>query len=67
MSKSVGNVVEPQEIIERSGAEILRLWVSMVDYREEVRIGPQILARVVEALPQDPEHLADSGGEPLRL
>ena len=49
MSKSVGNVVEPQEIIERSGAEILRLWVSMVDYREEVRIGPQILARVVEA------------------
>ena len=49
MSKSVGNVVEPQEIIKRSGAEILRLWVSMVDYREEVRIGPQILARVVEA------------------
>ena len=49
MSKSVGNVVEPQEIIERSGAEILRLWVSMVDYREEVRIGPEILARVVEA------------------
>ena len=49
MSKSVGNVVEPQKIIERSGAEILRLWVSMVDYQEEVRIGPQILARVVEA------------------
>ena len=49
MSKSVGNVVEPQEIIERSGAEILRLWTAMVDFREEVRIGPEILARVVEA------------------
>ena len=49
MSKSVGNVVEPQAIIEQSGAEILRLWTAMVDYREEVRIGPEILARVVEA------------------
>ncbi|HXE81442.1 MAG TPA: isoleucine--tRNA ligase [Vicinamibacterales bacterium] len=49
MSKSVGNVVEPQTIIEQSGAEILRLWTAMVDYREEVRIGPEILARVVEA------------------
>jgi isoleucyl-tRNA synthetase len=49
MSKSLGNVVEPQEIIEASGAEVLRLWTSMVDYREEVRIGPEILARVIEA------------------
>jgi len=49
MSKSVGNTIEPQTIIERSGAEILRLWVSMVDYREEVRIGSRILDRVIEA------------------
>jgi isoleucyl-tRNA synthetase len=49
MSKSVGNVIQPQEIIEQSGAEILRLWTAMVDYREEVRIGPEILARVIEA------------------
>jgi isoleucyl-tRNA synthetase len=49
MSKSVGNTIEPHEIIEKSGAEILRLWTTMVDYREEVRIGPEILARVVEA------------------
>ena len=49
MSKSIGNTVEPQEIIARSGAEILRLWTAMVDYREEIRIGPEILARVVEA------------------
>jgi len=49
MSKSLGNSIEPQEIIKDSGAEIIRLWVSMVDFREEVRVGKQILARVIEA------------------
>jgi isoleucyl-tRNA synthetase len=49
MSKSLGNTVVPQDIIKESGAEIIRLWVAMVDYREEVRVGKQILARVVEA------------------
>ena len=49
MSKSEGNTVDPHEVIERSGAEVLRLWVAMVDYREEVRVGPHILARIIEA------------------
>ncbi len=49
MSKSLGNSIEPQDIIKDSGAEIIRLWVTMVDYREEVRVGKQILARVIEA------------------
>ncbi len=49
MSKSLGNSIEPQEIIKDSGAEIIRLWVTMVDFREEVRVGKQILARVIEA------------------
>jgi isoleucyl-tRNA synthetase len=49
MSKSLGNTIAPQDIIKESGAEIIRLWVAMVDYREEVRIGKQIIARVVEA------------------
>jgi isoleucyl-tRNA synthetase len=49
MSKSLGNTIEPQDIIKDSGAEIIRLWVAMVDFREEVRVGRQILARVVEA------------------
>ncbi|MCY4600596.1 MAG: isoleucine--tRNA ligase [Acidobacteria bacterium] len=49
MSKSLGNVVEPHEIIRQSGAEVLRLWVAMVDFREEIRIGKKILARVIEA------------------
>ena len=49
MSKSLGNSVDPKTIIQRHGAEILRLWVAMVDYREEMRVGDEILARVVEA------------------
>jgi isoleucyl-tRNA synthetase len=49
MSKSLGNTVAPQDVIKDSGAEILRLWVSMSDFREELRVGKQILARVVEA------------------
>jgi isoleucyl-tRNA synthetase len=49
MSKSLGNVISPQDIIKTSGAEVLRLWAAMSDYREEVRAGKEILARVVEA------------------
>ena len=49
MSKSIGNVIAPQEVIKQSGAEILRLWVAMSDYREELRVSKQILDRVVEA------------------
>ncbi len=49
MSKSLGNTVEPQDVIRQSGAEVLRLWVAMVDYREEIRVGAEILARVIEA------------------
>ena len=43
MSKSLGNVVAPQDIVERSGADILRIWVIAGDYAEDVRIGPEIL------------------------
>jgi isoleucyl-tRNA synthetase len=49
MSKSRGDAVEPEEVIKESGAEILRLWVAMSDYREELRVSRQILARVIEA------------------
>jgi isoleucyl-tRNA synthetase len=49
MSKSLGNTIEPYEIIAKSGAEILRLWAAMIDFSGELRIGPEILARVVEA------------------
>jgi isoleucyl-tRNA synthetase len=49
MSKSLGNTIAPQDIIKQSGADILRLWVSMSDYTQEIRIGKEILARAVEA------------------
>ena len=49
MSKSLGNVIQPQAVIKESGAEILRLWVAMSDFREELRVGKQILQRVIEA------------------
>jgi len=49
MSKSLGNVVGPQQVIKDSGAEVLRLWVSMVDYRDEVRLGKAVLTRTIEA------------------
>ncbi|MBI2821275.1 MAG: isoleucine--tRNA ligase [Acidobacteria bacterium] len=49
MSKSVGNVISPQEIIKESGAEILRLWVCSIDYREDARLSPEILDRLREA------------------
>ena len=41
--------IVPQQVIKDSGAEVLRLWVSMVDYRDEVRLGKAVLARTVEA------------------
>ncbi len=49
MSKSLGNSIEPEDIIKSSGADILRLWVSMSDYTQEVRLSKEILARVIEA------------------
>lgn len=49
MSKSLGNTVEPQAVIGQSGAEIIRLWTAMVDYQEDQRIGPTILATTTDA------------------
>jgi isoleucyl-tRNA synthetase len=49
MSKSLGNVVTPQQVIDQSGADILRLWVVSSDYAEDLRIGPEILKTNVES------------------
>jgi len=49
MSKSVGNVVAPQEVIDKYGAEILRLWVSSEDYRDDVKVSDEILRHVSDA------------------
>lgn len=49
MSKSEGNVIAPQDIIEKYGADILRSWVASGNYREDMRISPEIITRLSEA------------------
>ena len=49
MSKSLGNVISPHDIIKHHGSDILRLWVASSDYNEDVRISKEILMRLVEA------------------
>ncbi len=49
MSKSLGTGIDPNEVIKTHGAEILRLWVASVDFREDVVISPEILTRLSEA------------------
>lgn len=49
MSKSLGNVISPQDIIKDYGADILRLWVTASNYNEDIRISSEILSRLAEA------------------
>ena len=49
MSKSEGNAMAPQTIIEQNGADILRLWVMSSDYAEDIRVGPEIMKTNVDA------------------
>jgi isoleucyl-tRNA synthetase len=49
MSKSLGNVVQPQEVSDKLGAEIIRLWCASTDYSGDLNIDDKILARVVDA------------------
>ena len=48
MSKSLGNVVSPQQVVDAQGADILRLWVAGSDYSDDLRIGPEILKTQVD-------------------
>jgi isoleucyl-tRNA synthetase len=48
MSKSLGNVIEPQTVIQQFGADVLRLWVASVDYSNDVRIGNEIINQLAE-------------------
>lgn len=49
MSKSLGNVVAPQDVIKANGAELIRLWVSAEDYRDDIKISKEIIDRLIEA------------------
>ena len=52
MSKSLGNGIEPEEVIKKYGADVLRLWVASVDFTEDVRLSDTILDRLSRSLPQ---------------
>jgi isoleucyl-tRNA synthetase len=49
MSKSMGNVIAPQQVMNTLGADILRLWVAAADYRQEMTVSDEILKRVADA------------------
>ncbi len=49
MHKSLGNAIEPEEVIKKYGAEVLRLWAASVEFNEDVRMSETILARLIEA------------------
>ena len=49
MHKSLGNSIEPEEVIKKHGAEMLRLWTASVEFNEDVRMSETILTRLVEA------------------
>ena len=49
MSKSLGNVITPEQVMKRYGADILRLWVASSDYSEDVRLSDEILTRLADA------------------
>jgi len=48
MSKKLGNAIDPQDVVAELGAEILRLWVSYVDFKEDMPTGRDIFAQVVD-------------------
>src|SRR5690606_3178851 len=49
MSKSLGNVVAPQKVMNTLGADVLRLWVSATDYRGEIAVSDEILKRTADS------------------
>ncbi len=49
MSKSIGNVIAPKKVIDRYGAETLRLWVAASDYKDDIRISENILKQLSDA------------------
>jgi isoleucyl-tRNA synthetase len=49
MSKSIGNTVEPQKVIDNLGADVLRLWVASTDFRNEMSVSDEILKRSADA------------------
>ena len=56
MSKSLGNGIEPQEVMKNYGADMLRLWIASADYRNEMALSDEILKRVCRCVSPHPQH-----------
>ena len=67
MSKSTGNALSPQDVIKQSGADMLRLWVSVSDYTDDMLFGPQILDAHQRRLPKIRNTARYPAREPQRL
>jgi len=67
MSKSMGNVIAPQKVMDELGADILRLWVAATDYSAEMSVSQDILKAHGGCLPPDPQYIALSAVQPGRL
>ena len=64
-AKSLGNGIAPQEITDKYGADILRLWVASSDYHADIRISNGHLQAAFRGLPQDPQHRPLHPGQSL--
>src|SRR5258708_25704522 len=49
MSKCLGDVVSPQDVIKQNGGEVVGMWVAMIDYRDDMAISNEIVSRIAEA------------------
>ena len=67
MSKSLGNVIAPEDIIKHHGADVLRLWTASVVFNEDVRMSPTILERLERGLSQTAQHLPLHPRQPERF
>ena len=67
MHKSLGNGVDPADIINKYGADILRLWAASADYHADVRCSDDIFKQLCSELPEVPQHRPVLPGQPGRL
>ena len=67
MHKSLGNAIEPEEIIKQHGAELLRLWSASVEFNEDVRVSETILDAAGRSLSQAAQHVPLLARQPARF
>ena len=67
MSKSLGNGIDPADVTNKWGADVLRLWVASADYAQDVSISGQHLEAGLRRVSPFPQHVPLPAGQPVRL